>query len=513
MEAVTVVVVDDLPEIRELVTLMLESFGTFRVVGGAASTADAVAAARDHRPDVLLLDLYLSGGHTGWEAIEQIKSLSPGTKVVILSGSGVAPPVGLERVAQLVDARIEKGVSGGELASTLLDVVGRSPLASGTEALVGQHAGVLPVADDSEEAGWWLASIIESSNDAIVGKKLDGTIVSWNSGAEQMYGYRPDEVIGKNVALLVPPDRPDEIPRILARIRDGYRVAHYETIRVTKDGRRLNVSLGVSPVLDPDGNVVGASAIARNITERRATEVAMARAVAELERQNRELSRANEELDHFAYVASHDLAQPLQVSYGYIDLLREEYGGNLDEQGRKWLDSAATNLDRMRNLVREILHFARAGSTVPSVEEIDATGPARSAVNALAATIEERGADVRVGTLPRVAADATLLTQVFQNLIANAIKFVPEARPPVVDVVGTAKAGVAEIRVIDNGIGIPVERREQIFEMFQRGGAGAGTGLGLSIVKRVVESHSGRVWVDDAPEGSGTAFCFTLPPA
>ncbi|MFN2587301.1 MAG: PAS domain-containing protein [Actinomycetota bacterium] len=189
-----------------------------------------------------------------------------------------------------------------------------------------RRAAALPPLDESE----FFSAIVKSSDDAILSKTLDGTITSWNSGAANMYGYSADEAIGRNIRILVPPDRPGEIDEILARIRRGEKVEHFETVRRRKDGKALNVSVTISPLRDATGAVAGASTIARDITDRKEAEAALALYTRQVEQSNRDLER-------FAYVVSHDLAEPLRMISSFVQLVDERHGDRLGPEAKEYL--------------------------------------------------------------------------------------------------------------------------------------------------------------------------------
>jgi PAS domain S-box-containing protein len=351
------------------------------------------------------------------------------------------------------------------------------------------------------------------------GRRVDGTVVSWNPAAERLYGYAASEMVGHSVRVLVPPDRPDEVSRVLEAIAAGTRVESYETVRVHRNGTRIDVTVSISPVVTAVGEVIGSVAIVRDISSRRHTDAALTRAIAQLERRNRELLRSNEELDSFAAVASHDLAQPLQVAYGFLDMLNTDYADQLPERGRQWLTSSLASLERMRNLVRDILRYARTGAGEPRLGSIPLAGVVDVAISSVAAAIDARSAsvDVEVPEGLLVRGDPGQLALVFQNLVANAVKFVPPDRTPEVHVTADVGDHEVTVRVCDNGVGIPPDQRSKVFEMFQRSttsseGGYAGTGLGLAIVKKIVARHGGTVWADDA-DGGGTVIAVRLPVA
>ncbi len=623
-----------------------------------------------------------------------------------------------------------------------------------------------------------LAAIVECSEDAIVGKNLDGVITSWNDGAEKIYGYAASEVIGKHIEILTPSDRPDEVARILEHIRCGEVVEHYETVRLGKDGRSLAVSLTVSPIKDAAGRLVGASTIARDITERkrmeeevrgasiyarglieasldplvtvspegkvtdvneatvlvtgvprerlvgsdfsdyftepdraragyrkvlsdglvhdypltirhvegrttdvlynavvyrdqagqvqgvfaaardvterkrmeeevrgasiyarglieasldplvtvspegkvtdvneatvlvtgvprerlvgsdfsdyftepdraragyrkvlsdglvrdypltirhvegRTTDVlynavvyrnqagqvqgvfAAARDVTErkrveaelaryrdhleelvrqrtreletanahLQRTTGELAHSNQELEQYAYVASHDLQEPLRAVTGYLGLIEQHIGDQLDDQGRRYLAGAAQGAARMHTLITDLLALSRVGTQGQPFESADLNGVLDEALRGLDASVKETGAKITRDPLPTLPMDARQMTQLFQNLISNALKFRGE-QPPEIHISAQAQPGQWVLGVRDNGIGIEPQYVERIFLIFQRLHTRKqypGTGIGLAICKKIVERHGGTIWVESQP-GQGSTFYFTIP--
>ena len=358
----------------------------------------------------------------------------------------------------------------------------------------------------------YLAAIVESSDDAIIGKTLEGIVTSWNQGAERIYGYAAMEMIGKPIAMLATPDRSDEMATILRRIKNGKRTAHYETRRRRKDGSIIDVSLTVSPIKDASGGIVGASAIARDITEAKRAQDALQRALNDLRRRTDELARSNSELERFAYVASHDLQEPARTVASFCELLERRHGGQLDDKAREWIGYAVSGARVMRTLIADLLEYSRVTSQARPFASVDCAVVIDGALANLRTSIDESRAEVTRDPMPVVSADASQLVQLFQNLINNAIKFRRE-QPPRVHI--TAEHGDEEwvFSVRDNGIGIESKDCEQIFEVFRRlnpQGRYPGTGIGLAICKRVVEQHHGRIWAESEP-GSGSVVSFSLP--
>jgi PAS domain S-box-containing protein len=193
-----------------------------------------------------------------------------------------------------------------------------------------------------------LAAIVESSDDAIISKSLEGIIQTWNRGAERIFGYTAEDVIGKHISILAVPDHVDEMPKILERVRRGERVEHYQTKRRTKDGRVVTVSLTVSPVRNASGKIIAASKIARDITERERDRKA-------LEAANNALRQSNLDLQQFAHVASHDLREPLRMMSMFAAMLERKFGGQLGKEGDECIHHIVEGAERMQNLIDDLL--------------------------------------------------------------------------------------------------------------------------------------------------------------
>jgi PAS domain S-box-containing protein len=344
-----------------------------------------------------------------------------------------------------------------------------------------------------------LAAIVDSSDDAIISKDLDGIITSWNKSAERLFGYTSQEVIGQPITILIPPDRLQEEPEILQRLKKGERVDHFETIRRRKDGKLLEISLTISPVRDGKGTIVGASKIARDITESK-------KIVAELH-------RSNAILEEFAYSASHDLQEPLRTVKIYGEILKRRYGDHLDPDGLSVLEHLQRGAQRMETLLSDLLAYTRVTRFEKPSERIDANLAYESALQNLGSSVSESNARVTAISLPSVRIHFAHLQQLFQNLIGNAIKYRNPETAPIVLIRASRDAAVWHFSVEDNGIGIAPEFSKTIFGLFKRlhrAEEYSGTGLGLAICQRIVEQYGGRIWVESKPL-QGSTFGFTVP--
>jgi PAS domain S-box-containing protein len=479
-----------------------------------------------------------------------------------------------------------------------------------------------------------LANIVESSNDAIITNSLDGIIISWNKGAEQIYGYSAKEILGKHISILDPSRLVGETEELFELIKQGDKIHHYETLRLRKDGTIINVSLTFSPIFDASENLTTISVIVRDITKSKKTEdklkkneeryrivteqtgqvvyeynlrtdkYSWAGAIGEVtgysleELQNlgkdfwirnihlvdtnhvdekfnemrnignrfkeelrlrkkdgtciciensgiyftdheglpykalgvlknitelkkaeemlklklEELTRSNIELEQFAYVSSHDLQEPLRMISSYLQLLQRRYQGKLDEKADKYIYFAIDGAARMQVLINDLLEFSRVTTRPGELEPIDFELVLNQVLSNLDFFIKENKATVSHCSLPEVIADSTQLAQVFQNLIANSIKFHGE-EAPIINICAEKKAKEWVFSVQDNGIGIDPKYSEKIFEVFKRlhkKEEYPGTGIGLAICKKIVERHGGRIWVE-SELGKGSTFYFTLP--
>jgi PAS domain S-box-containing protein len=341
------------------------------------------------------------------------------------------------------------------------------------------------------------AAIVEASDDAIISKDLNGNIATWNGGARRLYGYSAEEAIGQSEAMLIPPEMLDELPRIIETIRRGETIQHHETVRVRKDGKRLDVSFTLSPIKDGQGKITGIAGIARDITAAKQAQA--------------ELLRSNAELEQFAYVASHDLQEPLRAMSGTVQVLQRRYKGQLDERADEIIAHAVAAVTRMQTLVSDLLAFSRLNRHGEVFTLVDFNSVLRDACTNLEAAIAETGCVITHDALPEVTADASQMRQLMQNLFSNAIKFKRE-EPPRIHVSARREENTWLFSVRDNGLGIEPQYFERIFVIFQRlftRDEYPGTGIGLAVCKKIVERHGGRIWLE-SEVGKGSTFYFTI---
>lgn len=347
--------------------------------------------------------------------------------------------------------------------------------------------------------------VIESMSEAWFLMDRTGRVLRVNSAAGTLLECKAAELVGRPFAEICGSVAVPATPwQLLERAPSG-RLPLFDTELSTQAGRLVPVGVSLGLVRDRRGKVIGMQALARDITERKQAEAA-------LSRQAQELARSNAELEQFAYVASHDLQEPLRMMASFAQLLAKRYKDKLDPDADEFIAYIVEGASRMQRLINDLLSYSRVGSRGGDFAPTDCAAVVGTACANLRAAIEESGAAVVTDPLPVVMADETQLLQLFQNLLGNAIKF--RGDKAVVVQVGATRCGNDWVFwVRDNGIGIEPQYRERIFQIFQRlhgRGRYPGTGIGLALAKKIVERHRGRIWVESEP-GKGSTFYFTLP--
>jgi light-regulated signal transduction histidine kinase (bacteriophytochrome) len=323
-------------------------------------------------------------------------------------------------------------------------------------------------------------------------------------------------VIGQPITILAPPDYPDEPLAILESLKRGDRIEHYETERMRKDGTRMSVSLTVSPIRDVAGHVVGASAIARDITARKRAEEAISRLNEELEQRvitrTAQLEAANRELAAFSYSIAHDLRAPLRAIHSYAHILVDEYAPQLDADAQGYLQRMSSNALRMAQLIDDLLAFAQLTHRPLRKQPVAPEDMVREILDELRPEYEYRRVEIAIGKLPLCQADPALLRQVWVNLLGNALKFTRVRTVARIEVGCQHQQGRCVYFVQDNGVGFDMQYAPKLFGVFERlhrPEAYEGTGVGLAMVKRIIDRHGGRIWAEAAVD-SGATFYFMV---
>ncbi len=394
-----------------------------------------------------------------------------------------------------------------------------SPIRDATGNIVGASKVARDINDQKRlgEAGVLLAAIVNSSDDAIVSKNLDGIITSWNAGAERIFGYSAGEAVGRPVLMLVPADRKAEEPQILARLRRGERIEHFETIRVRKNGEHFPVSLTISPIKNAAGVVVGASKIARDITELKRA-MAEREQLLESERTARaEAEHANRMKDEFIATVSHELRTPLNAIVGWTQVLKDST--DRPDEVARGIEIIERNAFAQAQLIEDMLDLGRitSGKLTLDVQPIELSTIVRDAITSVRPAADLKGVQLKAvlhhpggGML----GDKHRLQQVVWNLVSNAIKFTPKNGSVVVTL--SRVNSTMQVTVTDNGRGIAADFLPLVLERFRQADASTsrqfgGLGIGLALVMQLVELHGGMVRAESPGLDRGATFTISLP--
>lgn len=514
----------DITEQRLIQNKLRESEEQYRVT--LASIGDAVIATNE-QGEVTFMNA-VAETLTGWKKEEALGK--PLEAIFCIVNEFTRAPV--ENPVTIV---IQKGTVVGMANRTMLiarDGTERPIADSGApirETGNGTLRGVVLVFRDmaesriAEMATQRLAAVIESSDDAIISKNLNGIITSWNKGAESILGYSSSEAVGKPITLLIPPERRSEEREIMAKLRTGERIQHFDTVRVTKNGREIDVSLTISPIKDLSGQITGASKIMRDISKRKQIERDLREAKQQLQIRAEDLedkvrertARLQEmvtELETFSYSVSHDLRAPIRAIQQYADILAEDYGDKLDDQGRAYLKRITSSTSRLDALIRDVLTYSRVVRSDVLFESVDTERLVREIVEQYP-NFQAPHAEIEIESpLLPIQGHEAFLTQCLSNLLGNAVKFVAPGQTPHIRVSTERRDAMVRICVRDNGIGIEPCDLDRIFGMFERSDPEQkyeGTGIGLSIVRKAVERMNGKLGVE-SELGKGSQFWIEL---
>jgi PAS domain S-box-containing protein len=362
-----------------------------------------------------------------------------------------------------------------------------------------------------------LAAVVESSHDVIVTKTLDGVITSWNPAAERTFGWTAAEAIGQPIMLIVPDDRWAEEEGVLGRIRRGERVDHFETIRRAKDGRLVDMSITVSPIRGDSGHVVGASTVARDISQRRRMEQQGAALLVREQEARQEAEALNRAKDELLATVSHELRTPLNSIFGWARLIQS---GELDEAGRaRAIETILRNASAQARLVEDLLDFSRmtAGRMRLDLQRVELNGIVEAAIETVRPTARIKGVSLMAAlddSLETMQGAPDRLQQVVWNLLMNSIKFT--RRGGRVEISTRRLPEAVAVVVTDTGQGIAADILPHVFELFRQGDSSStrahgGLGLGLALVRRLVELHGGHVMAHSGGKDQGATFTVTLP--
>jgi len=353
-----------------------------------------------------------------------------------------------------------------------------------------------------ERNAFHLAAIVSSAEDAIASKDINGIVQTWNKAAERMFGYTAEEMIGHSIRTIIPRDRWHEEDEVLARIRSGRAIDHFETVRQRKDGSLIEISLSVSPIKTSTGAVIGASKIARDVSIQR--------------RLAREAEEANRVKDEFLAMLSHELRTPLNAVLGYTRMLRD--GHLAPDRRERAMETIERNANLLGQLVADVLDVSSivTGKVRLKMTSCDLKTLVQAATDVVRPSADAKGIDLRVDapeTSVHATCDGERMQQVFWNLLSNAVKFTPSGH---ISIALRNSGGRAKVTVTDTGVGIPAKSLPFIFQRFWQAETAAhratgGLGLGLALARHFVELHGGTIQAASEGEGKGATFVVTLP--
>lgn len=363
-----------------------------------------------------------------------------------------------------------------------------------------------------EKIKHYLSTVVKQSTDAIYIHDLVGNIISWNKGAEKIYGFSEQEALQMKIWNFIPSFLLNEAQEIATRVINGENIPSLETRRITKHGKIIDVLFSASVVFDTNSNLKSIAITERDITEQKASETRINLLNSELQKNVEQLELINKELESFSYSVSHDLRAPLRAIMGFSRIIQNEFHSSLDEEGIRMFGNIETNAKKMGVLIDDLLEFSRLGRKELKKTEVGTSELVSKVVKEIN-TVTPNKANIAIHPLPDALADYSLLTQVFQNLISNAIKYSGKKDLPKVEIGCEENEKEYIFHVKDNGAGFNMKYYDKLFGVFQRlheNKEFEGTGVGLAIVARIVAKHGGKVWAK-GKVNEGATFYFSLP--
>jgi PAS domain S-box-containing protein len=529
MTPARILVVEDEPMIANTMQQMLEFLG-YSVPETADSAEEALEKAGRLEPALILMDIQLRGKQDGVAAAQLIQERFD-IPIIFLTGHSDHHTLNRIKMA---------GPSG-----YLLKPPETKELHMAIEMALYKHQTERRLRDQQQ----WLSTILTSIGDAVIATNEQGNIAFMNPVAEKLTGWLQADAAGQPLAAVfrvVDRHTMEPISDLVRRVMDGRQALTIanDTLLVRKDGEALPVENTTAPIIGGQDKILGVVLVFHDVTRRKLAEgelhlyqenlealvaerttaleamnTLLQREIAERKLaqemmiiQTQQLAQSNAELEQFAYVASHDLREPLRKINSYTELLAKRYEGQLDERADKYIDYIVDGTIRMQQLITELLMYSRLGRVTPDPAPTNLSELLSGVLSDLELTIEETGAEITADPLPTLTVDARQIGRLFQNLLGNALKF-RGSRPPSIQIAARQQKNEWIFSISDNGIGIEAQYLERIFLIFQRLHTRSeypGTGIGLAVCKKIVENHNGRIWVESEP-GKGTAFHFTLP--
>ncbi len=366
---------------------------------------------------------------------------------------------------------------------------------------------------EAEEIKNYLAIVVKQSNEAIYMYNPEGRIISWNKGAEKIYGFSEEEALKMNIWNIVPEHLMGETQSIINKLIEDKEVKANETKRTTKYGKIIDVIFSASVIFDSNGELKSTAITEYDITERKKAEDSIKQLNAELKTNLKKLEFSNKELEAFSYSVSHDLRAPLRHIMGFVELLTKKELDNLPGKAKKYLDRISTSATEMNNLIDDLLQLSRTGRAEMKLTDVDFNRLIRELMNSLKESYKGRVINWDINNLSVVKGDYALLRQVWVNLLSNAVKYTQKKEVAEIEIGENQTDDEYVFYIRDNGAGFDMKYADKLFGVFQRMHSAdefEGTGIGLANVRRIISRHEGRTWAEAEPD-KGASFYFSLP--
>ena len=357
----------------------------------------------------------------------------------------------------------------------------------------------------------YISTVVKQSNDAIYIHDDEGNIISWNQGAEEMYGYLEGEAVKMNIRNIIPEHLLAQTEQIISRVRTGEKVKDVETKRITKHGKIIDVQFSASIIIDSDSEKKAIAINERNISEQKISNERIRQLNVDLQNNITQLEQVNKEMESFSYSVSHDLRAPLRAIHGFAKIIENNYQDSMADDAKEWFGIIRDNALKMEKLIEDLLAFSRLGKKPIEKKDIDMKALVQQVVNDMNVSTPHH-AQIVIEDLAPANGDQVLLTQVWVNLISNAIKYSAKKKSPVIQIGSRNSENTVIYYVKDNGAGFDMKYAYKLFGVFQRLHSMEefeGTGVGLATVARIITKHGGKIWAE-ARENEGATFSFTL---
>lgn len=500
MEKLQIVMVEDSVDDVEIIQFELRNAGFDFAAVVVKDRPGFITALQDVKPDIILSDFSMPS-FDGLTALEIAKSIDPYTPFVFVSGT-----IGEERAIEA----LKNGATDYILKDHLISL---GPKIKRALAEAKERRDKIQAEVELEKSEEVRKLIMNAAMDAIIGMDKNGVVTLWNLQAEKIFGWKEEEVIGKKLLEFILPNTAGDnnVKDFNKNIKKGKLLNKlFELTVLNKQRKEFPVELSIVTIIQAGKEFY--CAFIKDVTERKQNEKALMQLNRKLKKRAEELAASNAELEQFAYIASHDLQEPLRMITSFLTQLEKKYQNRLDKKAIQYINFAVDGAVRMRRIILDLLEYSRAGRKAVEFEDIDLDKVLKDVLHLNQTTIDEQHAVIKSDHLPTIFGARTPLQQVLHNLIGNALKYQKPDVKPRINVNVKEEENYWKFSVSDNGIGIEPKHYEKVFIIFQRlhnREDYSGSGLGLAICKKIIQNHNGNIWIESEP-GIGSTFHFTI---